>query len=391
MSSKYYTALPIVKSQLALACRLAVKHHLTGPDLSIARQYLRDITPEAIAKRRGISVQQVRQSIRQILMQSIDAEHGLRVSNRKRKATIKRHAKERHIERTYGMGYNKFLQVRALTNAKGKNLLRLYYQLKFSTARYDKNWALTFPQWLDVWKRSGKIDYIGTKRGDYRLWRIDKARGFMPGNVQVVAKSIANFESDNDGPRLLGKSIDEYRKNIKLTNDRGEILINIFLRQVYVARHEGVPWTLTFKQWLGIWKRAGHLPYIGLRKSVYRLARIDFTKGFVPGNVEVVKSSFRPVTKNNLKFYGVSMRDYYKAAALTDSHGRQLIHLFRERVQAVTNRGVRWTLTFSQWHNIWKRSGHLDHMATKYGDYRLQRISRKEGFVPGNVRVSKNL
>jgi hypothetical protein len=60
------------------------------------------------------------------------------------------------------------------------------------------------------------------------------------------------------------------------------------------AERRGIPFELTFKQWLKIWQDSGHLPKRGSGQGQYVMARLSGRGSFKIGNVGII-----PVEDNN--------------------------------------------------------------------------------------------
>lgn len=61
-----------------------------------------------------------------------------------------------------------------------------------------------------------------------------------------------------------------------------------FTQQRYNANFAGHVWQLTFPQWAKLWKDSGKWEHRGLSQDSYVMGRIDRSKPFEVGNVEVV-------------------------------------------------------------------------------------------------------
>src|SRR6516162_10411724 len=62
----------------------------------------------------------------------------------------------------------------------------------------------------------------------------------------------------------------------------------------YRAERRGIPFELTFKQWLKIWQESGHLHERGHRQGQYVMARFFGRGSYKIGNVQII-----PVRDNN--------------------------------------------------------------------------------------------
>lgn len=71
------------------------------------------------------------------------------------------------------------------------NLLELYYANMRNAAKRGIPYTLTFKQWLDTWDNSILEQHRGKGDDRLRLERIDKAKGYMVGNVHLAKRQIA--------------------------------------------------------------------------------------------------------------------------------------------------------------------------------------------------------
>lgn len=69
------------------------------------------------------------------------------------------------------------------------------------------------------------------------------------------------------------------------------------------ARQRGIPFRLTFGQWLGIWKRSGRLSRRGCRTGQYVMARFGDQGAYEVGNVRIVTAYQNNVERNILYDY----------------------------------------------------------------------------------------
>lgn len=57
------------------------------------------------------------------------------------------------------------------------------------------------------------------------------------------------------------------------------------------AKYRGVPFELTFEQWLGIWKKSRKLHLRGCKKGQYVMAREGDRGAYAVGNVSIILAS----------------------------------------------------------------------------------------------------
>jgi hypothetical protein len=57
------------------------------------------------------------------------------------------------------------------------------------------------------------------------------------------------------------------------------------------AKHRGIPFLLTYAEWLAIWEQSGHLHERGNRKGQYCMARYGDQGAYEVGNVRIVTNA----------------------------------------------------------------------------------------------------
>ena len=67
---------------------------------------------------------------------------------------------------------------------------------RYEVKRRDVHWGLLLGDWWAVWKASGKWDRRG--KGMYVMARLDREKGFIPGNVRITIDG--QLKSDRDIP-----------------------------------------------------------------------------------------------------------------------------------------------------------------------------------------------
>lgn len=78
-------------------------------------------------------------------------------------------------------------------------------------------WHLTFEQWAVLWRTSGKYDQRGRKRGQFQMDRIDNARGYYDGNVQIVSGTVNRTKDSPHGwqPKLSEAAVRDIRMTFR--------------------------------------------------------------------------------------------------------------------------------------------------------------------------------
>lgn len=76
-------------------------------------------------------------------------------------------------------------------------------------------------------------------------------------------------------------------ERVKERKDTERVLKYQFQQQRCNARHRGIPFRLTFDQWLSIWHSSGKLPYRGKGDDKYCMARNKDRGAYEVGNVYI--------------------------------------------------------------------------------------------------------
>lgn len=81
-----------------------------------------------------------------------------------------------------------------------------------------------------------------------------------------------------------------------------------------MARLRGIPFLLTFPEWMQIWRDSGHLHHRGCRQSQYVMARFNDAGPYAIGNVKII-----PHTQNSREWIRTAE---YRARISSTSTGR---------------------------------------------------------------------
>ena len=144
--------------------------------------------------------------------------------------------------------------------------MRDIYKIRYRSDR-DKatnrgiTFLLTFEEWRGVWDASGRFAQRGLGSDQYRMVRLDKAGPFAIGNVKIHQGSAQRTGRD--------------------------VLRRAFTQQVNAAGKRGIPFLLTYEQWLEIWKSSGKLSERGVRRGQYVMARHGDKGPYAADNVRI--------------------------------------------------------------------------------------------------------
>jgi hypothetical protein len=64
-------------------------------------------------------------------------------------------------------------------------------------------------------------------------------------------------------------------------------------------------------------------------------------------------------------------------------------HLFLLQKDSAVKKGVPFRLTLQDWMTVW--GDKIDQRGSRPGDYYLERICKADGYVKGNLRITKRL
>lgn len=165
-------------------------------ELEMARLYAAGQTLQQIGEQFGMTRERVRQLIkRQGMSRNAGGAYKRSQANQAEKAAA---AKARRDARTilyYGCAYAELVELNegelpcvASSNA-GK-----YKQQKSNALTRGVPWAITFPQWLQVWHESGHWEDRGRRRDAYVMARRGDTGAYALGNVYIT--TLANNVSD---------------------------------------------------------------------------------------------------------------------------------------------------------------------------------------------------
>lgn len=82
-----------------------------------------------------------------------------------------------------------------LSKYTGQPYWGAYLMQRHNARRRGIGFELTFPQWLGLWERSGKLDERGRGANRYCMARFGDAGPYAVGNVKIVTHSENSSES----------------------------------------------------------------------------------------------------------------------------------------------------------------------------------------------------
>ena len=156
----------------------------------MAEMYLSGKTAKEIAREFNVTGECVRLNVRKAGIGRADG--GVTVKAKRRAAGVLVRRAERwdsRSNRLYGCSREEVLELnegRQLSDKDG--LARAYQQHRANTIKRDLEWGLTFPEWVRIWKESGRLNERGRGCG-YVMARHGDTGGYVPGNVYICTAS----------------------------------------------------------------------------------------------------------------------------------------------------------------------------------------------------------
>lgn len=112
---------------------------------------------------------------------------------------------------------------------------------------------------------------------------IAKKYGISQPRICVILNNKGFYKSDRP-LESLGCSMSEA---ISYAGDNSSELIWAYQVHLYNARSRNIPWLLSFKTWLDIWRQSGHIEERGRGTNKYVMARIGDIGAYSPTNVYI--------------------------------------------------------------------------------------------------------
>lgn len=173
----------------------------------MAELYKSGETLEEIGKRFSLTRERVRQILRKGGVVRSDGGQAI-------KQEIKKHLKyslrvERATERLlqhYGCTYDEMMALNDGKSVSTRGSLAMAYRNQMRHAEYlGIEWKFTFPQWVEAWENSGKIDQRGRSADSYVMGRKGDVGPYSPDNVIFITlrqnSSDSQTKLSKDGSR----------------------------------------------------------------------------------------------------------------------------------------------------------------------------------------------
>jgi len=156
--------------------------------ISIATDYAMGHNCRQIAKHFGMTNERIRQILKRLGYDAKDRLlHARALINKQITQDIKAR-KAKKIMDKYGCSIDEWLSTKS-EYAGHHTLLYRYKNIKYKCKYSNVAFELTLPEWIRIWRESGKIGQMGSHKGQYGLFRIDPSRGYVHGNLMVTEPS----------------------------------------------------------------------------------------------------------------------------------------------------------------------------------------------------------
>jgi hypothetical protein len=129
----------------------------------------------------------------------------------------------------------------------------------------------------------GQVAYRAKHREALR----EKGRRWHAANRENIRQRKREDRVTNP-ERILARERKSYARNLEKIRKRRRQPIHLFQVHKSSAGRRGVPFELTFEQWLKIWQDSGRFQERGNRKNQYVMARYGDIGPYAVGNVRII-------------------------------------------------------------------------------------------------------
>jgi len=88
--------------------------------------------------------------------------------------------------------------------------------------------------------------------------------------------------------KLQNKKTLNHQYEFRFRDRADRWLFGCFTRQRAAAKQRGIPFQFTFEEWLGVWRRSGHLRQRGIGTGRYVMGRHLDQGGYSSSNVSII-------------------------------------------------------------------------------------------------------
>jgi DNA-binding CsgD family transcriptional regulator len=165
-----------------------------GRDLEMADLYRSGMTLDAIGVRFGLTRERVRQILAKLGVPAGAARTIRKIESAKTKERQRRAIWDQHCQAVYGCSFGLAHELNdGKVFSSASSAARRYVDQRRNSIRRGINWEITFPEWMSVWRESGKWEERG--RGKYVMARIGDSGGYKIGNIQIITASQNSRDS----------------------------------------------------------------------------------------------------------------------------------------------------------------------------------------------------
>jgi hypothetical protein len=187
-----------------------MRHELTERNRVWVERFKAGEPHEAIAADYGVSRQRVQQLLRRYGLSKLDGGGYVTAKASSHAARLKK-AMDRDVRtaKTFGCGYDEASRLNSgMPLYQG---LAVLYGRQRNHALHLRGieWKITFPEWVEVWRASGRLDARGRKSGQYVMARVMDQGPYAVGNVYIATCS------DNS---RLARALDRARLRTAITS-----------------------------------------------------------------------------------------------------------------------------------------------------------------------------
>lgn len=89
-------------------------------------------------------------------------------------------------QKNYGCDYEEAVRLNGGLGLRTEgSFARRYQEHRFNAKQRDVGWEITFPEWVEVWVKSGRWEQRGTSRGQYSMARHGDVGPYRVDNVSI--------------------------------------------------------------------------------------------------------------------------------------------------------------------------------------------------------------
>ena len=156
------------------------------------------------------------------------------------------------------------------------------------------------------------------------------------------------------------------------------------------AAGNGIPFLLSFEEWLKIWQESGHFSERGCHKGQYVMGRIKDKGPYSAKNVRVIT-----VEQNIADSWSRTSQQRAHRKRMRALRGKKksiygipgLYVKFNNHKSRAIRQGIDFEFTFEGWFQVWRDSGHLEERGPGAEQYVMARLGDEGPYKLGNVKI----